>query len=205
MDANHSTVVAYGEAVIADSATGTIYFNPINESGVYGSVSATVATGTLSASDLNIIRFTKQVVLGLDADEVTTTTTSANKTLKVDWTAELNTTAKVAYRIYKGTATGEYFGYFASTTNTFSDDGTKVIKHDSMIRKSNIMFVSSIFEPAKEIHTKDLINIISKVNIRMSSGDDCTIDLLRVTNQPTWNLGTSNATETAKSDIEIWL
>lgn len=74
----------------------------------------------------------------------------------------------------------------------------------STIRKSDIMSVVPYFSPELlidgEVKAKR-----SYIRLEKQNGKQYNIDLLRVANQPTWNLGTAASTQAALADIESWL
>lgn len=74
----------------------------------------------------------------------------------------------------------------------------------STIRKSDIMSVVPYFSPELLIDGETKAKR-SYIRLEKQNGTQYNIDLLRVANQPTWNLGTAAATQTALADIESWL
>lgn len=73
-----------------------------------------------------------------------------------------------------------------------------------VIRKKDIVAVHPIFLPEIVIDG-EVKPLISKITLEKQNGKMYYIDLTKVVNQPTWNLGTYAATHKAALDINTWL
>jgi len=184
-DPNGQFVLAAGQRMGA----GTIILAEQNSSGLYGSVTCT-ATADDAGND-NIILTKYNYYEG--NEETSETIIGGTQTVSLSWDP---IEGDVVYRIYRGMATGVYDGFFITTGVTFSDDGTSYLSADELINKADVQFAKGIYEPATSEYA-----VQSKLYVKMYFGEDFNIDLTKVTNQPTWNLGTAVSTLQAQNDF----
>ena len=154
--------------------------------------------------------------------EVSATTSGGNLTVNLSWNLAVGYSSYVDYRLYRGTSSGVYDGYFniPKETTTFSDDGTITLDNSSiappilntvttveheLVKLSDIKKITGLFiaDYNGVYDTKrsganyvelygDCRNVMKSIYI-----DD-------VLNQPTWNTGTQAGNEQAKKDIASW-
>ena len=183
-------------AVGSRTGDGVITFSEKMNSGISGTV-----TVAYTADDTGTLEIKKDTLVGYT--EVTETPSGANLTIRVSWTAPLGVVKE--YRIYKGMATGEYDYFYTSAATPLTDTGVPGIlvpKCDVKIPKDGLSVMGS-FKSATTISGREYP---AKSGVHFEGPTICMdVDLTKVTNQPTWNLGTMASTQAADNDINNWL
>ena len=183
-------MLAYG----SKTGDGTVVLNSINDAGTSGSVDVTYTT-----ADDGYLDITKDTLVGYE--EVTATPTGNNRIIVIDYDPQEGVV--VEYRVYRGTTSGIYDRCFHATTNPFRDNGLQIPIVDVPIPKKHLT-VTHGFAPATYVGGFDR-PAKSWLSFEMRDKKQWDIDLIKVTNQPTWNLNTQAATQQAMNDVLNWL
>ena len=154
--------------------------------------------------------------------EINVTTAGGNLTAALTWDLASGYSAFVSeYRVYRGTTSGVYDGFFRVTTNSFNDDGTFDMDisntvpptsntitslEKTRIRLDEICTISGLFVPE---YSGDFFgNKRQAINrVELFSTDDkmlARIDIESVLYPTTWNTGTQAGNEVAKATIASW-
>ncbi len=183
------------------TGNGVITLSEVSQSKISGSVTVTY-TADDGGSD-NIITVEHSTFVG--NEEETQTIVPGTETITLSWTApggEID-----GYRIYRGSASGVYDGFFvaASTATSFTDDGTTFMTSDEQWFKSDIRLVSGVFLPAgSPLGYAWLPKCVLHVNFNKADRLQ-TIDLTKVSNHPLWSTGLMPSVYQAENDFNEWL
>lgn len=191
-DKNGQYVVAQG----SKTGNGSITLGMQCDSGVYGTATVTYTADVMGSAYYLTIAKNQEV----GYEEVSVTTTGAD--MKINLTCNAVSNA-IEYRVYRGTATGIYDGFFSSATNSFTDDGTVTLGFDANINTKKILTILKTYLPSQTNEEHDSKS--DRIFIRMDGKlEDITIDVKSVTNQPTWNDGTLQGLTQAERDLNAW-
>jgi hypothetical protein len=180
---------------------GVLTFTEVNNSRINGAV--TVAYTVDDGGNDNIITIEHSTFVG--NEETTETIVAGTNTINLSWTApggEID-----GYRVYRGSTTDCYDGFFALQPNvtTYSDTGEAFMTADEAWMKSDIRLVSEVFLPAGspqgyawlpkcQLHVN--FNKANRLQI---------IDLTKVGNHPLWSTGLMPSVFQALNDFNEWL
>jgi len=174
---------------------GAITLAEVNGSGITGTV-----TVTYTVDEVGSLLVENDKLVGYE--EASATPAGANLSIDLTWDAQKGVVKE--YRIYKGISARTYDYFYATDTATFTDAGTNIPRCDEKIYKTQITHVSGRFYPATTVNG---VYKLPQSGVFIKKYDETRfwLNLLEVTNQPTWNLGTAAATQQADDDINDWL
>jgi len=193
----------YGANVVASgtrTGDGVILLTERNESKISG-----LLTVNYTADDTdtgNVITIEHGMFIG--NTEVSATADAVNQTINVSWDAP---TGEIdGYRVYRGTASGCYDGFFvvSSSDTLYIDSGLAFMTSDDTWFKSEIKQVSGTFLPAGSPLGYAYLNKCV-LNVLFSERPAFTIDLTKVSNHPLWSTGVMGSVYQAQNDFNGWL
>ena len=185
-------------AIGTRNGDGAITFTPQNDSGINGTV--TVAYTADDADKNNTIGLKYNYYEG--NEEAHQTIVAGTQIVNLSWDAVVG---DVFYRIYRGSASGVYDGFFLSATNSYSDTGESLLSADEMIVKDDIKTVKGEYFPAVTTPLVEAAKSQLYIMYNDHHKQDLYIDLTSVSNQPGWNAGTPISTQQAENDFVSWL
>lgn len=193
-DIAFSNIVATGHR----TGDGVIDLTDKQHSGVVGTVTVAYVNDDSSGNTLEIT--SNQNIISA---EDSATTDGTDMTITLTYSKPFGILE--AFKIYRGTATEQYDAFFYNDVANFTDDGTADLQADEFWFKEDIIGVDGIFiapSNCNGVTNPGRTLLALKAPNRKNNTE---IDLMQVSNHPTWSVITQTANSIAENEFNGWL